>query len=88
MTIKEYTEQLVKIQGKTDAFRMMKACLEHSKGLGQVTYFDEADFAINNSGHWELNKTQSSKRAGNKERRVNSNINFYKSVLIELGKIK
>lgn len=88
MNIKEYTKQLLKVHGKEDAFKLMKRSLEASKAPGQVTYFDEADFSINNSGHWELNRMQSNKRTGNKERRIKNNINFYTNVLIELGKTK
>lgn len=86
--IKQYTKDLVKLHTKEEATKLMKKCLEYAQSPYHVTYSDEADFNISEHGKYELSKFQTGRRDGNKTRRLKNNVNFYKNVLIELGRLK
>lgn len=75
-------KDLIKVNGKERALEIALNNLVIAETQGNyITYFDEADFYVNNNGGYSLSKTQSDEPAQLKAKRVKSNINFYKNLV-------
>lgn len=85
----EYTNKLINLHGITYSLILMEKMLEVSKRTPVLYYFDEAEFTINNTGHYELPKNNSNnKKEDVRERRVENNINFYSEIVKRLRSIQ
>lgn len=83
----DYAKALVRVQGKEQALKIAETHEKTSSSEGFVTYFDEADFHVNEkTGAFELSKHQSGKNDGRKVTRVRKTKNFWKDVVIAMKK--
>lgn len=82
----EYAAGLVKTHGQEHAVKIVTDCLAIANREWSLTYFDEADFFVNDFGRYEFAKVQSKKVLNIKDKRIKANRNFYSLVLQILTK--
>lgn len=75
-------KDLIQVNGKERALEIALNNLVIAETQGNhITYFNEADFYVNNNGSYSLSKSQSEEPAQEKSKRVKANINFYKNLV-------
>jgi len=82
----EYADGLVRTHGLEHATKIVETCLAIAKREWSLTYFDEAEFFINDHGKYEFAKIQGAKVGQRKDKRIKANRNFYSLVLQLLTK--
>lgn len=82
----EYADGLVKTHGQEKAIKIATDSQAIANREAGLTFFDEAEFTINEHGRYEFSKTQSKKVAGLKDKRVKSTRNFWNLVVQLLNK--
>jgi len=82
----DHAKALVKSLGKERALKVSEECENFALSAGGITYFNEADFNVNEKGHYELSKYQSGKLTKNKTRRVSKTKSFWRDVVIAIKK--
>lgn len=84
----EYANELVKKHGEEKAVKIVTENLAIANREPVLTFFDEAEFTINDHGRYEFSKTQGKKVTKIKDKRVKGNRNFFALVLQLLTKGK
>lgn len=74
---KEYTDKLVQTHGPVHALKIVTDCLNIANRSFSTTFFEEAEFTINDKGFYEYAKNQSKKVEGKKANRMSKTKNFY-----------
>lgn len=78
----QYAQKLQEVHGIDKAVYMVKgAIMRTEQGAHNLTYFDEADFHVDDRGRYQFNKQQSDKGPKAKQKRITKTLNFYKEVL-------
>jgi hypothetical protein len=84
-----YAKELIEKHGIIRADQIAKAMLKKCQRENNTTFFDEADWTMDNKTNtFQLSKKQRPEKVAKKNNRIKTTINFYKEVIIAINKMR